>query len=207
MDYQGPTAEDLANVAALNSSYLEIVRDLPGSPVTRLTARGIGRLAQAPFLLFTLREDDPEYWRRLLDSSGQLELQRPETPAGNRYRDLRVAAAGFLWELARRNAFAARLVSGAPQPWCDAIAGLTLVELHRRVATRHDLVRPRFPAAAPVWGRLLAAGGGSIDELRRAAQLSALQDMLTRPGPADDRTVRAAACRLPNPTRVSPRPR
>lgn len=204
MDYEGPTAEDLANVAALNQSYLSLVPDAQASPGLQLPIAGIARLASAPFLLFTLREDDTEYWRRLLDPSGQLELQGDHPPAGDPGRDLRVAAAGLLWDLSRRNAFTARLVSGAPQWWCDAITGLTLLDLHRRVAMRHDLVRPRFPAGAPVWERLVAAGAVAEPALRRAAQFSALHDMLTRPPAAGAGPMRAAACRTPQVSHVSP---
>jgi len=207
MDYQGPTPDDLANVAALNSSYLCIARDAPEPVLPRLTPGRIARLAQAPFLLFSFREDDRHYWRRLLDPGGQLELRDATGPMDNSRRDLRVAAAGFLWELARRNAFAARLVSGASQDWCDMITGLTLVDLHRRVAARDDLIRPRFPDDAPVWDRLVAAGSGAPRELRRAAQLSAFQDMLTRIPAAGDPGMQAAACRTSHPARVSPRSR
>ena len=47
-DYPGPSPDDYANVTALNTAFIRATLDLKGPQC--------GRLAAAPFLLFSLRE-------------------------------------------------------------------------------------------------------------------------------------------------------
>lgn len=199
MGYEGLTQDDLDNVRALNAGWLELDGSIDVT-AHRLTARRRERLATAPFLLFSLKEHDGDWWAWLLDERRQQDLL-PETPqSSDGFHGLQAAAFAFLWELSRRNPYVARLVTGAPVDWCERITSVTLVHALDRIAP-YRTIEPRFAADTPESARLCRRGASALPETRRSAQLSALQIMLT--GGNDDHYGRlpAAACRMTDPTR------
>lgn len=213
MQFSGPERSDLIDVSSLNIAFLEYLsgstgepmrRDLPASlqpVVAALTERQSRRLADVPFLLLTLSESDDAYWSRLL-------LDRPVRDlfaAGRSETDPldRIASAtlGFLWQLARRNAYATRLVSGASLHWCEQLASCTLMSVLQCAALHQGLVGPRLAENAIFWQRLLGPGLSSDDDVRRAAHLAALQTMLLPDGAKSARRFRSAACYSSVPSR------
>ena len=104
MDYEGLTTDDLANVTALNRAWLDIGYGSPGA----LSLARIDRLAEAPFLLFSFREDDDVLWRRLLRDCPQADLIEDTITDDADLRSLQAAGLAFLWNLARRNPYVAR---------------------------------------------------------------------------------------------------
>ena len=198
MDYEGLTTDDLANVAALNRAWL----DLGHGPATRenLTLERIDRLAAAPFLLFSFREDDDRLWQRLLRDSSQADFIEDTVTGDADLRSLQAAGLAFLWELARRNPYVARVVSGATLDWCGRLAGTTLAELLGKVA--HQLViRERFAADDARLERLLERGTGADTVLREATLMGVLQSLLTQGGDTRHERLPAAACNLSLPYR------
>ena len=203
MDFTGPEAADLQDVRSLNAAFLDYLRGTPGAPlraampaalraaVAGLTDRQIERLAEAPFLLLSLRESDDAYWGRMLAEVPSGDLFAPASAAP--LRAIAAATLGFLWQLARRNPYATRLVSGASLSWCERLADCTLLRL-QRFADRDGLVGPRFPGDAGFWHRLLGAGLSSERNVRRAAQLCALQATLAIASTAGAQRFRSAAC-------------
>ena len=206
MQYQGPTSDDLANIGALNYLYINVisgqqVKGPASDRLARLTDAERVRLAHAPFLLFSLREQDSAYWQRLFDGGSQIDLIDPANPADERIAALQMAGLSFLWQLVRRNPYAARIVSGAPVSWCDRLASLTLVSLLQRAASTGDLLCMRFAVDDIMWQRLLGNGVSAKRELRLAAHHCALQTMLAR-GPARHPSrMAAAACSMQSPRR------
>lgn len=204
MDYEGPTAEDLDNIRALNAAFLRatnyrdsaLTNGISSRPLTELQIR---RLSMAPFLLFSFREQDVEFWERIMADDTQADLLR--TPAADAIYAMQVAGLGFLWQLSRRNPYVARLVCGAPVSWCERIARLTLVEVLKRVSGRSDLTVPRFTDCDRVSLRLLQSGASGRRRLQRMSQQFALQAMLTRNSPANYERLPAAACALTAPAR------
>ncbi len=196
MEYTALTPDDLDNVRALNAAWLK--SGLAGAG--RLSSRAIGRLAATPFLLFTLHEDDDERWQRLLDRPPQRDLLQDSGSAPGERRSLQAAALAFLWELARRNPYAARLVSQASTRWCLLVTPVTLMRL-LACAADCDLIAARFSPDSAVFRRLLSRGGSGLHDVREAAQLSALQTLLTVRHPGRDEQPRAAACRARSPVR------
>ncbi len=188
-EYMGPTSEDFANVSALNKSLLEATSDLPRHKLQRLAA--------APFLLFSLREDDDEWWYKALDEEPQQDLILTAAIARKEVQMLQTAALGFLWELARRNPYAARIVSGATVAWCEKLSAQTLVVLLDRVAARGDLMTSRLDNHQCIWSRLLGIGSCAERSVRRSSQLSAMHTMLTRTRSVQYARMPAAACRMP----------
>ena len=121
---------------------------------------------------------------------------------------LTAAGLGFLWELSRRNAYAARLVSGASLNWCEQVAESSPVQLMRFVSQEPHILTLRMATKTSFWCKLLGAGISEEDEVRSAAQLCALQSILTKQPREAYARLPAAACRMPAPaSRVAERDR
>ena len=212
MDYSVPTARDLADVHSLNYALLKAMRgrngdDLRGAlPATcqpvlaALTDLQVERLAQAPFLLFTLHEQDDGYWQELLDNDPRRDLfVVNDRPVAERSRII-AAAIGFAWQLAKRDPYVARLVCGASLEWCQRLASRPLLEVLGHAADRADLLVPRLADNERFWRRLLGAGISADLNVRNAAQLATLQVILTGLDPGHKRRLPSAACRAAVPT-------
>ena len=198
MDFEGLTTDDLINVTALNRAWLDMGNRQASSK--RLTLSRIDRLAAVPFLLFSFREHDAALWQRLLDPDPQADLLQ-DSPADNRdLASLQTAGLAFLWELARRNPYVARVVTGADLPWCNALATATLAELLGRVA--HEvIIEARFGDEDARLERLLASGVSPDDAVRAATQLGVLHSLLTHRREVGYAQLPAAACSLRLPHR------
>jgi hypothetical protein len=197
MEYQGLTADDLANVRELNMAWLE----LPGSTMpVRLKKERRERLAATPFLLFSLQQGNERLWRRLLADEHQQDLFRRDRRVSAARRDLQADALAFLWALTRRNPYVARLITGAPFHWCERIAARTLVRI-QTCARSGDLAEPLLSNESALHRRLFIHGSSAMREKRDAAQLAVLQAMLTAGHGAEYGRLPAAACRMPAPQR------
>ena len=202
MEYEGLTQDDLANVCALNRAWLRL-RSQDSNGLPRLSGKRLERLASAPFLLFSLREHDDQWWRSLLDGGPQQDLLEERPIKASNLIALQSAGLAFLWALARRNPYVARLVSGAPLSWCEQIASGTMVQV-LECGARCQIIEPRFDDASALYKRLWHRGGSALQELRVFAQIGALQAMLTSRELVPYRRMPAAACRMPQPAqRVS----
>ena len=91
------------------------------------------------------------------------------------------AALGFVWQLARQNPYALRLICGATLYWCERIGELTFYRLLSAVRQTDEIPVLRSAAHPTLWRKLLTAGVSSRDDIRCAAQLCALQTVLTDP--------------------------
>lgn len=200
MEYEGLTRDDLANVRALNRAWLKLENSDREHPA-RLSGGRLERLAAAPFLLFSFRERDEQWWQCLFDDRQQDLLDERPALTGEMHA-LQAAGLAFLWNLARRNPYAARVVCGAALSWCEQIASRTLLEVVDCAAQR-DMLEPRFAYASPMHRRLLGQGSGALRQARMFTQIGALQAMLTEG--RDDRyeKLAAAACRMPAPRQVA----
>ena len=216
MDYQGPEPADLSNVSALNAAFLDWLAgerradQLPGDAArlfAGLDRQQRERLARAPFLLLSIGEDDEDGWRAIFTQAPAKRLLSRMEPADPEATRLTTATIGFLWQLASRNAYTARLVSGASLGWCEQLCACTLVDLLTRVAEEPALLEARATRDAELWAKLLTAGVSRRRDVRVAARVSALQSVLTRPTRTGMQLLASAACKLPaTPVRVA-RPR
>ena len=198
MDFEGLTTDDLANVTALNRAWLDLGNREAGA--ARLPLARIDRLAAAPFLLFSFREHDEALWQRLLGADRQADLLDGPVSDDPALGSLQAAGLAFLWELARRNPYVARVVTGATLAWCNALAAATLADLLGRVA--HALIiEARFSAHDARLERLLADGVSRDEAVRAATQLGVLHSLLTRNRDAGYEHLPAAACSLRLPHR------
>lgn len=195
MEYEGLTQDDLVNVRALNRRWLRMRQDDAACDAP-LADKRLERLAAAPFLLFSFREQDADLWQALLRHDRQQDLLRRGKTASAELRALQAAGLAFLWELARRNPYVARVVSGAPLSWCEQIASSTLIRVLE--STAHCIVlESRFDDASSLYRRLLNHGGSARQKTRVFAQIGALQAMLTSATLVPYRRFPAAACGMP----------
>lgn len=210
MHYDGPDAADLANVFVLNDAFiawqrarpLEESRERSLAPEVRaklgeLNREQRERLARTPFLLMSLAEDDEARWQSLFAGHGTRELLQCLQVRDEAASGLVAAGLGFLWQLAQRNPYATRLVSGASLSWCEQLAACTLMDLYSSVLQDRMLLAPRMADNTDLWQRLLTAGVSNRRHVRIAARVSAMQTMLTRCPGRTYRPLAAAACRLP----------
>ena len=128
MEYQGLTKDDLADVRDLNRAWLKL---------TGWTEK----LAGAPFLLFSFREHDDGLWGRLLADGAQRDLFTGRLRGTDERYVLQSAGLAFLWELSRRNPYAARIVGGAPLDWCRRIASESVAPCAMSAARAASVVR------------------------------------------------------------------
>jgi len=208
MHYPGPDPVDLENVFALNAAFLDWLRGAgrhavpsqasPDRMALAALDRGqLAHLAKTPFLLVSFSDHDEERWRELLDEHGGADLFAVPPPRDEQAARLLSTGLAFLWQLAKRNAYAARLVSGASLGWCERLSECTLVGLLARAAGDPALLGPRMADSKALWGKLLGPGVSARREVRRAARLSALQMLLTECPAARYRPLASAACALP----------
>ena len=108
MQYPGPEPSDLENVLALNRAFLDLVarggsphaipHNLPDGMWGRLAGlvpKAADRLASVPFMMFSLRERDDEYWGSLLAPGDTPDLFRPVPAPDAGTGKLAAAGLGF----------------------------------------------------------------------------------------------------------------
>jgi hypothetical protein len=193
-DYMGPAVDDYSNVLALNVAFLNATSGLKGPQR--------GRLAEAPFLLFSVREREIPWWDRALGDQVQEDLLAEPQIKTTDLQQIQYSAVSFLSNLTRRNPYATRLVSGATIGWCATIRAIPLMTLMDRVATRDDLLVSRIDPSTAAGSRLLANGTSSKPGLRRYAHLCALQTLLTDSHKTSGLPLSAAACDMTGPLRT-----
>ena len=197
MEYEGITQDDLANVRALNRRWLRLRQD-DAACAAPIADERLERLAAAPFLLFSFQEQDERLWQALLRRDGQQDLLNVSATASAELSALQSAGLAFLRELARRNPYVARIVSGAPLSWCEQIASSTLIRVLE--STAHcTVIESRFDHESSLYRRLLQRGGSALQQTRVFAQIGALQAMLTSATLVPYRRFPAAACGMPQP--------
>lgn len=192
MRYRGPQPADFQNVEALNAAFLGVVAGggrraeglLAGlsaplrSRLASLTMLQRERLAKTPFLLFSFCEADSQFWAELFQEGPNGSLFNPPRAIPLNESQVLGAGLGFIWQLARDNTYAARLVCGASLHWCEQLAERPLLQVVS-VAMRADTLRLRREHDAMLWHKLLHAGVASERPVRRAARICALQRLLT----------------------------
>ena len=193
-EFPGPSPDDYANVLALNTAFIKAAFDMKGPQR--------GRLAAAPFLLFSFRERDLEWWDAALVENHQGDLMSAPELDNPALRCIQTASLSFLWHLSRRNPYATRIISGATVSWCEKITDLPLVTLLDRIGVRSDLMQSRLNSPDEHGARLLGNGTSSRRKVRRSSQLVALQSLLTHARIDHYQMLPAAACNMAGPMRV-----
>lgn len=208
MEFRGPGAADFENVRSLNRAFLQLIKHNPdarkclyglrpglAASLTGLSAGEAERLSGTPFLLLSFRERDDEFWDAIFADTPRKDLFA--VPGSDELGRLISAGLGFVWQLARQNPFAARLVCGASLHWCEQLAERTFFQVLATAGARADILTLRGPLDAGLWAKLLTSGVSREKQVRRAAHISALQSVLTRAAMPDRRRWAACARRTP----------
>ena len=213
MAFMGPADHDMNNVYALNAALFTIIDrhsdwiEAPPVLATRLEALGPEereRLARTPLLLLSVGEQDLKRWSPVFEAWHGHDLVSDMREPPPRVAELAAATLGFLWQLARRDTYAARVLSGASIEWCERLASSLLLDVLAFGTREPRLLRLRLGTQPTFWNKLLAAGTGSERDARLAARVCALQTALTSRADVLSRPRRAAACKTgPRPTRRS----
>lgn len=212
MEFEGPSAVDYDNVYSLNQAFIALMRRnavaarclaaLPEALAGRivdLTTHQVDRLARAPFLLMSFRERDERFWEPVFAGHESGELFAVPAPKSDELGCLVAAGLGFLWQLARQNPYAARLVSGASLHWCEQLTERTFLRIMALAGTQPDILVIRSAARTALWKKLLADGVSRDNQIREAAHISALQCVLTNAALPTGTRWASAACRVKAP--------
>ncbi len=212
MDYEGPSAVDYENVFSLNGAFLALLRrepaarrcmfDMPEALASRLVALNAhqsDRLARTPFLLFSLRERDDHFWSAVFDAPANRDLFSVPPSSTDELGRLIAAGLGFVWQLAKHNSYAARLICGASLHWCEQLTERTFLHVLALAGMQQDVLVVRAAADTELWSKLLDCGISRENEVRHAAHISALQCVLTSAAVPTSTRWATAACAVRTP--------
>ncbi|MEM9208651.1 MAG: hypothetical protein AAGA61_05360 [Pseudomonadota bacterium] len=207
MLYTGPQPIDLQEISALNRAFIRLLGQaaeaasllagLPPDLAARIAAMTVEEqlyVASSPFLVFSLRERDDDYWESLCAGDASYDLLTGATAVSPERSNLVSAALGFAWQLARRNPYTLRLICGATLHWCERLADQPLTAVIHRAASRNDILELRAQSDHQLWRRLMSALD-SDQNVRAAVRLSTLQSLLIQPAPPGAARMKSAACR------------
>lgn len=217
MEFEGPSAVDYENVHSLNRALLALLKRDPAcrrclkalrarqaARLLGLTDQQAGRLARTPFLLFSLRERDDRFWEPVFADQGTRDLFAAPPSTSDELGRLIAAGLGFVWQLAKHNPYAARLICGASLHWCEQLTERTFLHVLALAGMQPDILTLRAAADAELWDKLLGNGVSRVHAVRRAAHISALQCVLTSAAqPAASRWAAAARATQPPVLRVA----
>jgi len=208
MQFEGPSAVDYDNVRSLNRAFLALLKREVGaarclrglSPelaarLPALTEHQAERLSRTPFLLFSFRERDDRFWEPVFADDGNSDLFAAAGPAtSDELGRLIAAGLGFVWQLAKHNPYAARLICGASLHWCEQLTERTFLHVLSLAGRQDDILTIRSAADTELWSKLLKSGVSRERTVCRAAHISALQCVLTHATQPSGRRFAAAAC-------------
>lgn len=200
MYYEALTPSDLANTTALNEEFLRIAAAGPGlgaleKAIAALTPVQRSWLARTPILLYSIRERDLDRWAHLDKLHRSPDLFGRNSKAEQPVVQFTAVAAAFAWQLAQTKPYQLRLLFNASADWINLIASARYLDVVEFARASPELLSLREQHDRAFWERLLGAGVSAEPEVRRAARLSALQYMYTRPSTVDqDNSWPVAAC-------------
>jgi hypothetical protein len=213
MDFEGPSAVDYENVFSLNAAYLALLRrdpaarcslsGMPESLIRRLVTLSdhqSTRLSRTPFLLLSFRERDDRFWESIFDDPRGRDLFSVPSSAADELGRLIAAGLGFVWQLAKHNPYATRLICGASLHWCEQLAERTFLHILALAGMHPNVLVLRSVAVVELWTKLLEGGVSRENDIRHAAHISALQCVLTSAAMPTRRRWAAAACAVRTPT-------
>lgn len=213
MEFQGPDATDYDNVRILNLAFLALLRrdsaarrclgglsEALARRLISLSESQTGRLATTPFLLMSFRERDHRFWETLFLADPNRDLFVTPEARHDELGRLISAGLGFVWQLARQNPYAARLTCAASMHWCEQLTERTFFRLLAVAGARTEVLVLRAASDTELWNKLLQSGISREAHVRRAAQISALQSILTHASMPSGKKLAAAACRVQSPS-------
>lgn len=162
--------EIMSQVQALNEDYLELLAMQSPSAVSQLQhfgpklqaslvqlpAEHRARLAAAPYALYSLRFEDPRFWRTLCscDPVGfETKYARSDSPLEAVFCEIALIQA---WHIASTNPLAARVVYAMNDTVRMMLVRTPLWRVHRIALEHPNMLTPRWPTNPCFWPDLIA---------------------------------------------------
>ncbi len=188
MQYPCPERADLDEIRALNLSFLDVcardsASDGVSARVASLTLPQRELLSDAPFLLFSLQEDQASLWDRLFVTEPDI----LDEPTPSEWVPLTTAAIAFLWHLAKRAPHDARLFTALSSSLSHRLAEHPLISVTHRALGLGISPRPRFAEQPELWNLMIDACAAPDPEQMTAGRMIAMQRLLMKsPDPEAD---------------------
>ncbi len=181
MQYPCPERADLDEIRALNSAFLDVCArsSLPDGVAARIASLTLAQrelLSDAPFLLFSLQEDQASLWDRLF--AAEPDFFDEPTPA--EWVPITTAAIAFLWHLAKRAPHDARLFAALSPALSRRLAEHPLISVTHRALGLGISPRPRFTEQPELWSLLFDACSAPDSARMTAGQMIAMQRLLLK---------------------------
>ncbi len=179
MQYPCPAESDIDEIRALNSAFLSACATEPApcqvsARLALLDQAEQVSLSRAPFLLFSLREDEAGLWDRVFGAEPDI-LDQPTDPV---WVPITTAAIAFLWHLAKRAPHDARLFAACSPSFSGRLAERRLVSVTHRALALGVRPEPRFPGDPGIWETLIDATKTPDSERQGVGRMVALQRLL-----------------------------
>ncbi len=179
MQYPCPERAYLDEIRALNSVFLDVCAHAPapdGVParIASLTVTQRELLSDAPFLLFSLQEDQASLWDRLFVAEPDI----LDEPTPSKWVPITTAAIAFLWHLAKRAPHDARLFAALSSSMSYRLAEHALISVTHRALGLGIRPRPRFAEQPELWNLLIDACSAPDSDRMAAGRMIAMQRLL-----------------------------
>lgn len=199
MHYPSPESDDFANVHALNAEFIAISLRLGERPeLAGFQTDELDRLANVPFLLFSLQSDDSLLWQRVFD--GTTDLADQARVISEDWTSLTSGTLAFLWSLARKDRHSARLFSGCRDDWCSRLASRRLICVTDRLLRAGVRPEIRIHPTSEAWLAFLRACTCRDHRVRDASSIGLFQALSLS---SNERpTLASAACRMRSTIRI-----
>ncbi|MEM8547355.1 MAG: hypothetical protein AAGF46_04240 [Pseudomonadota bacterium] len=179
MQPMGFNSEVVSEVCSLNQAFIKTMLSAAAAGRMALEPRlqealqsaheaATGSVGRCPFLLYRLEFPPPAVHEHAASSLGG---GRGDSDGATSLASMTLA---FLWQLARSDMAAARIVAGASVTWCQDLAGRPLAEL--APLARQAVLTPRLIDVPGYWRDLTRERG--ISALQRASLGAAGLQML-----------------------------
>lgn len=178
--------EILSRIHELNSDYLELLAIERASAecagqlqfftpkvqaaIAEISFEHRARLAAAPYALYSLRFEDPRFWKTACDTAHRkIDERYGVAPDGGSLRGLFIEIALMqAWHIASTHPLAARMVYSMGESVRKRVAALSLWQVKQIVAEHAKIMAPRWPNNPCFWPDLIAFSKAS-DAVRLAA--------------------------------------
>ncbi|MDJ0758623.1 MAG: hypothetical protein QNJ19_04450 [Woeseiaceae bacterium] len=195
MQYPCPERTDLDEIRALNSAFLNVCAraPMPDGVTARIASLNYPEresLSDAPFLLFSLQEDQTSLWDRVFAAEPDF-LDEPTPPE---WVPITTAAVALVWHLAKRAPHDARLFAAISSSLSRRLVEHPLISVTHRALAVGISPRPRFAAQPGTWDILIEACSASDSDRMNTGAMIALQRLLLKS--SETETERLAARRI-----------
>ncbi len=187
MAYTGLRAAEISEIRRLNQQYLGALATNGVSDISlkakvgkkrwewfvRAKNEQLLRLSTLPYLLFRLDTVNAH----LASPSKNAELFAAHQQAGTQLLSM---ATAFAHQLAQRDLFSLRVITGATEDWCHWLQGMSLVRLSEIARSTNAPIVPILGDNKTYWPELFDAARFNRPERLQAVAIAGMQHLISR---------------------------